>query len=121
MAEIYPMNEEKKREWEEWVATRPPMIQEMCRKFPPNKLYRLKNTGHRVSLSSYSEDGTMTVVVSGEYNLVTFARRVFGIKQEDLEECELPGPDEKLGELLTKKEDIELYIKHLLAQIHRNN
>jgi hypothetical protein len=37
------------------------------------------------------------VDVTGEYNLVAFERRVFGIKPEDLEECDLPGLHEPLG------------------------
>ncbi len=99
-----------KKAWEDWVSTRPLIIQELCNKFPPNKLYRLKKSGHRVTLYSYSEDGTMTVIVSGEYNAVMFDRQVFGIKPEDLEECDLPCKDEILGAVLTKDEDVRAFI-----------
>ena len=40
---------------------------------------------------------TLTVIVSGRFNYVAFERRVFGIKPEDLEECDLPRADEPLG------------------------
>jgi len=85
------------KEWGKWVKTRPKIVRENCEKFPPNKLYRLKNTGHRVTIGAYAEDGTMRVYVSGDYNLVAFERQVFGIKPEDLEECDLPTKDEMLG------------------------
>lgn len=106
MAKIYELDEAA---WSEWVATRPESVQKLCRQLPPDRLYRLKTSGHRVTLYSYSEDGTLTVVVSGEYNAVTFGRKVFGIKPEDLEECELPQPGEPLGEMLTDPKDVEAF------------
>jgi hypothetical protein len=96
--------------WFEWVATRPECVRVLCERLPPDRLYRLKSSGHRVFMYSYSEDGTVTVCVTGEYNAVTFDRQVFGIKPEDLEECELPGPDEPIGTLLTDDEDVKAFI-----------
>lgn len=73
--------------WEEWVASRPPMIQEMCRKYPPDRLYRMKSTGRLVTMYSYSEDGTVTVNVSSNHNEgLFFDRSVFGVDPADLEE-----------------------------------
>ena len=95
--------------WNEWVATRPESVQKLCRQLPPNRLYRLKTSGHRVTLYSYCEDGTLTVEVSGEYNAVMFDRRVFGIKPEDLEECDLPKPGEPLGTILTDRKEVEAF------------
>lgn len=69
----------------------------MAAKKPPELLYKLKSTGHRVIIYSYAEDGTVSVVVSGAFNLVAMNRIVFGIKPEDLEECDLPGPDDPVG------------------------
>ena len=87
MAKIRELNEE---EWSKWVETRPPVIQAMCKKFPPDRLYRLKPVNQRVTLYSYSEDGTVTVHISAEYNeYLVFDRHVFGIDPEKLEECEL--------------------------------
>ena len=105
------------KRWDEWVATRPPIIQELCKKFPPNRLYKLKSSNHRVTLYSYNEDGTMTVIVSGEHNAVMFERRVFGIKPEDLEECDLPGKDEPLGTMLTEQEEVDKFIEENREQI----
>lgn len=107
MATLFELNEE----WDKWVEARPKEIQELCRLLPPNKLYRLKTSGHRATLYSYEEGGTVTVNVTGQYNSVIFGRRVFGIQPEDLEECDLPGPDEVLGEILTAPKDIDDFIE----------
>ncbi len=95
--------------WREWVASRPESVQKLCRQLPLGRLYRLKTSGHRVTLYSYAEDGTVTVNVTGEYNAVTFERQVFGIKPEDLEECDLPEPGELLGTMLTDPKDVEAF------------
>lgn len=76
--------------WQEWVASRPPTIQDLCARLPPDRLYRLVPSGSRVTLHSYEEDGTVTVDVSPEFNLTMFNRQVFGVAPEDLEECDLP-------------------------------
>lgn len=99
--------------WQDWVATRPVVIQELCKKLPPDRLYLLKTSGHCVTIYSYSEDNTVTVDVSGEYNWVAFERRVFGISPENLEECDLPGDDELLGTGLTEENDIGQFIELL--------
>ena len=70
-----------------WVETRPPVVQALCERLPPDRLYRLKSSGHRVTLRSYCEDGTVTVNVTGQYNALAFDRYVFGIAPADLEEC----------------------------------
>ena len=105
--------------WDEWVKTRPKIVQDLCEQFPPDRLYQLYGTGHRVTIHSYSEDGTMTVIVSGEYNLVTFERRVFDIKPEEITECDLPTNDELLGSCLTKKKDIEKFIEFVKEKIEQ--
>lgn len=93
----------------EWVLTRPLKIQKLCKRIPADRLYFMENSGHRVTIYSYNEDGTLTVEVLGKYNHVVFERRVFGIKPSDLTECDFPPPDEKLGAILTKQEDIDDY------------
>ncbi len=90
--------------WRRWVNSRPEVIQKMCKSHPPNLLYKLNTTGHRCRIYSYDENGTMTVQVTGEYNVVAFARAVFGIKPEELVECDLPDDDEVVGELLNQDE-----------------
>ncbi len=111
MAKIFEMDPEAQATWNEWVAARPENVQVMCRALPPDRLYRMKSTGHRVQLYSYCEDGTLTVIVSGKYNAVMFDRRVFGISAADLEECELPLPGERLGAALTEQKDVDKFIE----------
>jgi len=104
MANIFEMTEEKKRLHDEWIASRPVVIQEMLRKYPPNKLYLMKTTGQRVTIYSYSENNTVTVNITGKYNLIDFERQVFGVAASDLEECDLPREGEKLGVLMSSDE-----------------
>ena len=94
MAEIYPIDQ---KEFNEWLAGRPKIIESVATRHPPNRLYRLRTTDHRVTVFSYSEDGTITVAITGQYNLLKFPRRVFCIDPDDLYECELPADDEPLG------------------------
>ena len=103
------INELDEAAWNEWVATRPENVQRLCRQLTPDRLYRLKTSGHRVTLYSYAEDGTVTVNVTGEYNTLTFERQVFGIKPEDLEECDLPEPGESLGAMLTDPKNVDAF------------
>lgn len=104
--------------WDAWVATRPACVQALCKRLPPDRLYLLKSSGHRVFMYSYSENGTVTVCVTGRYNAVTFERRVFGIKPEELEECDLPGADEPLGTLLTERKDVDAFIDASIEALH---
>ncbi len=97
--------------FDDWLSGRPGVIQDLGRRFRPNRLYKMASTGHRVYPLSYSEDGTLTVAVTGEYNLLAFGREVFGIKPEDLEECDLPESGEPLGVALEEREDVELFIR----------
>src|SRR5271166_392257 len=113
--------EEQKLQWKEYVRTRPDVVREVieAHDFAPWKLYRLKSSGHRVTIYSFDEPKngpvTMKVDVSGEYNVVTFSRRVFGIDPEDLVECELPEPGEPVGDL-----DMDPYeAKALVAEIRK--
>jgi len=94
-----------------WLQDRPQIIKDIAGKVPPGRLYLLKSSGHRVFPYSYSEDGTLTVVVSGQFNSVVFERRVFGIDPEDLEECDLPDESEMLGAMLTEDAEIEQFIE----------
>jgi len=99
--------------WDEWVATRPECVQLLAKKLPPNRLYRLSPSGSRVTLLSYSEDNTVTVAITGQFNALIFDRQVFGISPDDLKECDLPGSDEVLGALLTDPADIQSHIDNM--------
>lgn len=81
-----------------WLKTRPAVIQDLGRRFPPNRLYRMTDGRLRCYPFSYCEDGTLTVVVDGQFNRVLFSRRVFGVRPDSLVECELPAAGEDLGD-----------------------
>lgn len=94
-------------EIEKWLAGRPPIIQKLARDFPPHKLYRLKTGGQRVTISSINENCTFTVSVRADFNLVGATRGVFGIKPEDLEECDLPEDGETVGTANLSVEEVK--------------
>ena len=105
MATLFEIESET---FEAWVKERPAIIRKMIKSHPPNLLYCMASSGHRVVIYSYSENETVAVAVLGKYNRVTFERRVFGIKPSELTECDLPPEDEELGaELSSKKEIME--------------
>lgn len=66
----------------------------------------MKSTGHRVTVESFSEGGdgkvTMTVAVTGLFNLVVFDRSIFGVDPDDLEACDLPDLDEPTGSVMSQ-------------------
>lgn len=95
MAVVQPIDQSA---FDQWLETRPECIQKLARRLPPDRLYRMKSSGHRCTLHSYSENDTVTVNVTGQYNRVLFGRQVFGIAADDLEECDLPAPGEDVGD-----------------------
>lgn len=103
--------------WAAWVAERPPAIRKVAERFTPWKLYRMKSTKQRVTVYSISDTPTdppvvtLTVNVTGEFNFVTHERQVFGIDPDDLEECDLPEPGERLGCLHWSRGRIEQAMK----------
>lgn len=114
MAVLFPLPTDE--EYRAWFDARPPAIQVMIRRWPPNRLY-LMDSGRRATIAAYQErgDGTYTVMmdVTGEYNQIAFARRVFGVDPETLVECDLPEPGEPLGVLLKTKEEIDAYVAQM--------
>ena len=54
------------RSFEERLKTRPLIIREMAKKYPPNKFYKIRNKGHIYTLYSYSEDKTVSVDISNQ-------------------------------------------------------
>ena len=112
MADIGEVDEESRQSWAEWVASRPEKIRAVAEKLFPWKLYRMKGSGHRVTLYSIDEEESgkisLQVDVTGEFNFVAFERRVFGVDPDDLEECDLPAPDDPLGSAnMTPEEAVE--------------
>jgi len=94
MARYYNPTTDEEHAWREWVADLPVDVRVIAERFDPWTLYQLKTTGQRVVLYSFSEDGTVTVNVLAEFNLIMLERQVFGINPDDLEECDLPDADE---------------------------
>lgn len=96
MAFIRPWTPDDEMRHQQWVDTRPPVVQAILARLHPNKLYRHKKTGQRVTVFSVSEDGTITMRVIGLFNALPFGDRdVFGVDPDQLEECVLPNPDEE--------------------------
>jgi hypothetical protein len=120
MANILEPTPELEAQWAKWVSTRPPNVRAVAERLNPWTLYRMKSTGHRVTVYSFGEekDGTvtLTVEITGQYNALIHDRRVFGIDPADLEPCELPGPEEPVGALLTP-EEAELNIDALRVMV----
>lgn len=109
MANLYEFDEQKLKEWHEWLKDRPQIIKDLAKQLPPNKLYLLKTSNHKVTLISYEENGTVTVNVSGDFNRVIFERNVFGVNPENLEECDIPNKD-GCGLILTESQDIDAFV-----------
>lgn len=114
--------DKNRSDWKAWVASRPAIVREIIDRhaFEPWKLYRMKSTGHRVTIAAFDEPesgGVMVRVdVSGAFNLVAFERQVFGIDPDDLEECDLPAPDEPLGSLGMSIEEVKKRVEALKSQ-----
>ena len=115
MAEIYPLEGEALAEYSRWLAGRPPAVQDMVVKRPPDRLYRIP-TGHRVVVIAYAEGGTVRVAVTGRWNFVTVDHQVFGVPLEDLVECDLPGPGETLGTMVTDPAEAERFLQSWVAE-----
>jgi|SRR5271165_1026115 len=114
MANVMDPTPEQIQGWDAWVSERPRAVRETIQKYDlkPWTLYRLKSSGHRVTLYSVDEPEdesppTLKVSVLGQFNLLAFDRRVFGIAPSDLEECDLPGVEEPLGAVLNHDEVLE--------------
>lgn len=114
---VYPRSPEQEQAWNEWVATRPLPIQILCEQFPPNRLYRMKSTGQRVTIYAYYENNTVDVNITRQFNYHIYDRRVFGVDVGNLEECDLPAPDEPLGALLTEEQDIRVFAEIVKPQV----
>ena len=104
MARIIEPAAKEKKAWTVWVASRPSSVRKIAERFDPWSLYRMKSTGHRVTIHSFNEDGTLTVNITGEFNTILFDRQVFGINPDDLEPCDLPDADEITGTVMTQEQ-----------------
>lgn len=103
--------------WREWVISRPDHVRVVAERFNPWTLYRMISTGQRVTIYSFVElddvdkSVALTVSVDGRFNRVMFSRLVFGISPDDLVECNLPGPDEDIGDIAAELEFMDESIR----------
>jgi hypothetical protein len=106
MARFKEPTPEQEQGWKEWVASRPDRVRAVAERFEPWTLYRLKTTGDRVTILGFSEGDpiTMDVSITGEFNLIMFDRRVFGIDPNDLEPCDLPNVNEPVGAMMSAEQ-----------------
>jgi hypothetical protein len=111
--------DEQRVQWAEFVKTRPDNVRKVIEAhgFAPWKLYRIEPNGNRVTINSFDEvaDGsiTMTVHVGGEFNVVSFSRSVFGISPDKLVECDLPGPNEPVGDFEMNPLEVKAIIEKI--------
>jgi hypothetical protein len=114
MARIFEPTPEQEAQWQEWLASRPESVREVAKRFEPWSLYRIKTGGQRVTIHGFNVDKegqvTLTVCITGEFNLISFERQTFGISPDDLEPCDLPLAHEPVGALLTEQTDIDDFI-----------
>lgn len=83
------MNADQKKEFEVWLAQRPPKVAEVARKLPPDRCYRMAgNAGHYVILS-YAEhkSGEVTLTLAHGRDSYLPGVQVFGIRPESLFDC----------------------------------
>jgi len=122
MARWTTPTDEQVQAYADWADGRPEPVKTLAKRFDPWSLYRLKHPddpetlGHRVTIQAFCDDGTIIVDVTGQFNLIGFGRRVFGIDPGDLTECELPAADEPVGVTMTEEETLE-YINARRAEI----
>lgn len=112
MADVCEVTDEMVAKYERWIQSDDfsEAAAANARRFPPWKLFRMQDTGQRVTTLAFADDGTIRVLVSGEYNFLVFERQVYGIDPNNLEECDLPLPNERLGVILTTDEELDSYI-----------
>jgi hypothetical protein len=109
MANRYEPSDDEVSSYDAWTAKAPPAVAALAATYKPWKLYRLKPTGTRVYVYSFLEGKTtgnvrLKVAVSGQYNYIPFECFVGDVQPEDLEECDLPPADEKVGVALSLDE-----------------
>ena len=68
----------------EWFNSRPFCIQEIIKKYPPNKEYRIGDSPFPVTIYCYSEEQDGNVSLKVDVHSPILPRRVFGIEPEAL-------------------------------------
>lgn len=72
-------------EFNKWLKDNPE-VAEFARQYPPNHLYRLKETGQLGHIIAYDEGGTVRMYFGDELNKgILYPREVYGIDPTSLE------------------------------------
>ena len=90
MAAIYEV--ENQELLNDWIASRPPIVQDSIKKYPPHLLY-MNAHGWRCEIVAYNEDGTVNILIPWEYNqqknaITNYTREVFSVNPGTLTECD---------------------------------
>jgi len=75
------------------TADAPPAVRETMYKYPPNRLYHLKNTNRRVTIGMYCMDGSVEVLLEVMFNIGLHPELdgyVIHLDPKALEVCQLP-------------------------------
>lgn len=99
--ELAKLPDNERREWLtmlsiSWFRELPELVQQAAIHRPPFYLYKLRSTGHLVSIKKYDQNKTndedikIVVVVSPDFNKeFVFERELWGVPAEELEKIKL--------------------------------
>ncbi len=75
--------------WIEGLSKLPTKVQELIKRFPPNRLYKYKNTFMGIIAGISPEYGFM-MIIPEDLNPISQSFKIGDVSPEDLTECELP-------------------------------
>jgi hypothetical protein len=101
---IYEPTAAQQERWAKWVASRPDKVRRIAERFFPWELYLMRSTMQFCSVRSFFENGTISVGVTGEHQVVLFDRIVFNVDPDDVVPSDGPAPDEPVGAILKDRE-----------------
>ena len=122
MARIITPTVEQEQGWQEWVASRPPQVRDIARRFDPWTLYMLKSTGQLVTLRSFEFDETSDrVTLKVEANGETAGDKILsGINPDDLSAPNAAYSEEDASPPLLDEDEIDAQIESFRDAIRRS-
>lgn len=86
---LFDPTPEQVKAWEEWLASRPPNVETIARRFPPWVVFQLPGNGNLVTVRAFDESACgkveLRVHVSKDLNpQAQFERMVFGVNPQTL-------------------------------------
>lgn len=97
MARVYEPTLSQVAAWVLQVRSMTAAARAVWERVDPWTLYRIKPNGFRVLIGEVSDDGAIKVNLSPDYNFLIGDAWISGVKVDELEECDLPAPDELVG------------------------